>query len=146
MTKSKHFFSLPSFAVLVLVCFVLFHLASCARKMKFESSPVVPAAKGFVKIKTDKNKNRTIELNLTNLASPDRLVPAKNAYVVWMETEDNGVKNIGQLNSKSGLFSSQLKASLKTITPFQPVRFFVTAEDDPSVSFPGYQNVISTKQ
>lgn len=110
----------------------------------FGSSSVVPAAVGSVKIKSDKNKNHTIEISVNNLAPSEKLTPPKNTYVVWMVTESNGTKNLGQLKSSSGLLSSGLKASLKTVTSFQPASFFITAEDNGDVQYPASFVVLTT--
>ena len=45
---------------------------SCAKKMTFGTSSVVPAAEGSVKVKSDKNKNTTIDLKVERLADPKR--------------------------------------------------------------------------
>lgn len=83
--------------LLYLLLFVL--IASCSKKLMFERSTVVPAAEGSVKYKKDKNKNYRITVKVLHLAHPDKLMPTKAAYVVWMETQYNGVKNLGQLKS-----------------------------------------------
>jgi hypothetical protein len=121
-------------------------LQSCANtKYNFSTSPVVPAAEGSVTVKKDKNSNYNIDLNVKHLADPKRLSPAKEMYIVWMETEQNGRKNIGQLKTSSGLFSSTLTSSLKTVATFKPTAFFITAEDDANVQYPGGQTVLSTE-
>jgi hypothetical protein len=119
-------------------------LSSCARKMTFLPSSVVPGAEGSVKVKTDKNKNYAIDLEVVNLASPEKLQPPKTNYVVWLETDDNGVKNIGSLQSSQGLFSKAWKGSLETVTPYKPEKFFITAEDEVSPQYPGMQIVLNT--
>lgn len=118
-------------------------LSSCARKMNFGVSPVVPAAQGYVKVKTDKNKNYAINVLVKNLATPDRLSPARNDYVVWMET-DQGIRNIGKLKSKTKLVTRRLRASLQTVTTFKPTDFFITAEDDAEVLYPGTMTILRT--
>ncbi len=128
----------------VLALALILALTSCAKKMTFSSSSIVPAATGSVKIKSDKNKNQTIQVNVTHLASPSKLSPPQNTYVVWMVTESNGTKNMGQLKSSGGLLSKTLKGSLKTVTSFNPTRFFITAEDNGNVQFPGSLTVLST--
>ncbi|RYE20082.1 MAG: hypothetical protein EOP42_28015 [Sphingobacteriaceae bacterium] len=105
---------------------------------------MVPAAQGSAKIKKDENKNNLIEIKVVNLTNPSRLQPSKKTYVVWMQTENNGIKNIGQLQSKSGLFSSTLRGELTTITPYNPQKIFITAEDDAAIRFPGTQVVLTT--
>lgn len=107
-------------------------------------SSVVPAAEGDVKVKKDGNDNYRIDVKLTHLAPADRLQPPRSAYVVWVETETNGVKNIGRLNSESGFLSKALKAELSTVTSFKPTRLFITAEDDARVSYPSALVVLNT--
>ncbi len=121
-------------------------LHSCSQKMQFLQSTVVPAAEGKVKIKKDDNSNYSISLNLLNLAEPGRLQPPKKNYVVWIETGQNTFKNIGQLKSSSGFLSKALKASLNTVTSFQPKRIFITAEDDGDINYPYGQTVLTTKE
>jgi hypothetical protein len=83
-------------------------------------------------------------LQVTHLTNPSRLQPSKNAYVVWMETENNGIKNIGQLRTSTGVFSNTSKGSLTTVTSFTPRKFFITAEDRADIQFPGTQTVLTT--
>jgi len=117
---------------------------SCSKKVTFENSAVVPSAEGSVQVKQDGNNNYTIDLDVIRLADPSRLTPPKAAYFVWMETAENGVQNIGQLNTSSSLFSKSLKSSLKTVTPFKPTGFFITGEESKSVQYPGL-TVMRTK-
>jgi hypothetical protein len=117
---------------------------SCATNVIFLNSAVVPAAKGSVKVKTDRNKNYAIEISLTDLAEASRLQPSKLTYIVWMVTDRDLTKNIGQLNSSKGFMSKQLKGSFKTVSSDKPVKIFITAEDDAAVQYPGMQVVLST--
>lgn len=118
---------------------------SCSQKMNFAVSSVVPAAQGSVKIKEDRNKNYAVEVKVTHLAPASRLTPSRKEYVVWMETENNGTKNIGRLRSSSSILSRTMNASLKTVTSFKPVRFFITAEDDAGTVHPGMTVVLQTQ-
>ena len=113
-------------------------------KIPFSTSSVVPAAEGSVKVKKDKNNNYAIELNVMRLAEPQRLTPPENVYVVWMETNGKGTKNIGQIGTSSSFLSSTLKSSLKTTTTFSPTGFFITAEDKADRKYPGPMVVLRT--
>ena len=86
----------------ILVIFTL--LSACSKKINFNTSTVVPAAEGVVKIKKDSNKNSSVDIKIKNLAEPERLEYPKSVYVVWMVTEENGIKNIGQLISSKSMF------------------------------------------
>ena len=119
-------------------------LTSCSRKVSFLTSTVVPAAQGKVKIKRDNNKNYKIEMDIEDLTQPDRLQQSRKAYVVWMTGDDNSVKNMGRVTTSTGLLSSKLKASFETVSPIKPKRIFITAEDDPAISYPGSQLVLTT--
>lgn len=133
-----------SFKFLLAICSILM-LTSCSKKMHFATSTVVPAAEGTVKYKKDDNGNYAISVKIVNLADPKKLVPPKNTYVLWMETNQSGVQNLGQITSSTGWFSSTRKASLEAVTPFKPKSFFITAEDNPSITYPGPQPVLRTK-
>ena len=128
----------------VFVMILIFSFFACATSVTFLNSPVVPAARGSVKIKTDKNKNYDIEVSLSGLAESSRLQPSKLTYIVWMETDQALTKNIGQLNSSKGFMSKELKGSLKTVSADKPVKIFISAEDDAGVQYPGPQVVLST--
>ena len=117
---------------------------SCSKKIEFEKSPVVPAARGVVKISKNSNKNYIIKIKFDNLAEVDRLNPPKKTYVVWMVTDQKSTKNIGQIKSSSSMMSSKLKADFETATPFKPVKIFITAEDDGNVEYPGTFTILST--
>jgi hypothetical protein len=113
--------------------------------MTFATSTIAPAATGQVKIKKDKNNNYRIDVSLRNLAPSGKLTPPRETYIVWAETQSNGVKNIGQLNTSSGLFSKNLKASLKAHLPFKTNNIFITAEDNQNVQYPGNMLILTTK-
>ena len=135
-----------SIFLIAVTFFLVFSLASCSKKISFQTSSVVPAAQGSVKVKKDDNNNYSIDLNVIRLADPKRLEPSKSTYVVWIETEQNGSKNIGSLNTSSSFFSKTLKSSLKTVSPFKPVSLFITAEDNADIQYPGTQVVLRTNR
>ena len=130
-------------AVLVIVMFSVFE--SCSTESAFLTSSVVPAAEGSIKVKKDKNDNYSINLKITRLADPSRLTPPKAVYILWVESEQNAVKNIGQLKTSSGLLSRELSSSLSTISPVKPTGFFITAEDDATIQYPGPIVVLKTR-
>jgi hypothetical protein len=123
---------------------IIFSFQSCARKVAFLNSRVVPGAEGFVKIKKDNNNNYAIRIELSSLASPNKLEPSKQAYVVWMETDGEVTKNIGRINSSSSLLSKRMKADFETVSSIKPTKIFITAEDDAGVQYPGTQVILST--
>nr|WP_315214692.1 hypothetical protein [uncultured Flavobacterium sp.] len=124
---------------------LIFSFTSCAKKVSFQTSSVVPAARGYIKVKKDANKNYQIQIRINDLAEVDRLQNANKAYVVWMETDDLIIKNIGQIKSDSGFLSSKLKASFETVTSFKPEKIFITAEENADVQYPNNQVVLTTK-
>jgi len=140
--KIKSSFASPIFATIAFCAVIL--LSSCAQKINFLNSSVVPAARGFVQVKKDNNNNYVISVQLDNLAEVERMTPEKNTYIIWMNTTQNGTKNIGQLNSSNSTFSKRLKASFNTVTSFQPTRIFITAEQDGNASYPSDKIIVTT--
>ena len=134
-SRTKNFFLGMMTAAMIL------SLVSCSPKVVFLTSSVVPAANGYVKIKKDKNNNYVIQLKISNLASVERLQPAKQTYVVWMVTNDGINKNIGRVQS-----SNKLKVSFETVSSFKPIQIFLTAEENESAQHPGDQVVLSTEK
>ena len=132
---------LDALAVIMLLTFT-----SCGKNIAFQNSSIVPAAEGKVSVKKDSNKNYSIGIKISNLAEVSRLQPSKNVYVVWMETEESLVKNIGQIKSDTGFMSSKLKASFETVTSFEPSKIFITAEDNADVQYPGMQLILTTNR
>ena len=137
--------SLPKFILLTIIASVgILSFSGCAVKAPFLNSSVVPAAEGQVKMKTDKNKNYVIQIEVFNLALPDRLDPPKKAYVVWMDDGSNNVKNMGQIKSSAPFMSKSLKASFETMSSFKPVKIFITSEYEADVQFPSSDTILTT--
>lgn len=140
----KNTLLLRSLTAALLFATVAVFLSACSQKVGFQPSTVAPAARGDVKVDKDKNGNYAVQLDVQMLAEPTRLAQPKAVYLVWMETEQNGTQNLGQLKTDDGLFSKTLKASLKTTSPYKPRRIFITAEDNTTVQVPSNYVVLST--
>jgi len=108
----------------------IFLITSCATTKEFPVSDITPAAKIKASINKDKNGNYKISVVADNLSSAERLNPPKNVYVVWVITAMNGTKNIGQLKNKNAQ-----KATLQTLTSFEPEEIFITAEEEGNISY-----------
>jgi hypothetical protein len=128
----------------ILATTIMFAFFSCAHKTSFQTSAVVPAARGDVKVKKDDNNNYHIKVKISGLAEAKRLEPAKQVYVIWLESEEHIIKNLGQINSSSGLLSKTLKASFETVSSVKPIKVFITAEDNASAQYPGTHIILST--
>lgn len=133
-----------SFFYFGLILLFMLALPSCAKKIAFLNSSVVPAAEGNVSLKTDKNKNYSLDMHIYNLAEPERLQPPGKIYIVWMETDQNMTKNIGQIKTSTGTFSKGLKATFQTVTSTKPTKIFITAKDDPNTQVPNWKVVLTT--
>lgn len=127
-----------------LFLFSVVTLVACSHKIGFEPSTVAPAARGNVKVDRDNNGNYSVNLDVRMLAEPERLATPKAAYLVWMDTEQNGTQPLGRLKTDDGLFSKTLKASLKTTSPYKPRRIYITGEDNATANTPSSFVVLST--
>jgi hypothetical protein len=132
-------------ARLLLVIMVAACLASCSNSLKFVPSTIVPGAEGKVNVKTDKNRNYAIDVNVRNLADPSLLKDPKANYVVWMETQNNGTQNLGRLTTSRGLFSKAMKGSLETVTPHVPIKFLITAENQADAQYPSSETILTSE-
>jgi hypothetical protein len=117
--------------ILPVVALLLF-IGSCAQKVAFQRSQVVPAAEAEVRVKKDRNNNYELRIQVQNLAHPENLSPARDTYVVWLQSTDLEVYNLGELQ-----VGNNLRGTLTTVTPHQPARIFITAEDRAIENEPG---------
>jgi hypothetical protein len=127
----------------LVVSFVFLQIyTSCAKSIEFENSSIVPAARGKVSVKKDKNDNYNIKLELSYLAEPDRLSPPKKFYVVWLSSDANQIPlNIGQI-----VGTSKLHVKFESVSSSKPKRVFVTAEDDVTTQYPSQYIVLETSK
>ncbi|WP_291040195.1 hypothetical protein [Dyadobacter sp. 50-39] len=143
MKPKQYLLATRNVATLVILLCVF---SSCSRKLTFSRSAIVPAAQGAVRVNRDKNDNYAVDLNIRHLSPPERLVESRNVYVVWANTRDNGVRNMGQLNSRKGLFSKMLRSNLQTVMTFEPTNFFITAEREANIQYPEGQVILTTRR
>jgi hypothetical protein len=146
MKTTKFNFLSKNILLSISAALILLSFTSCAKKIAFQNSSAVPAARGKVTINKDNNKNYVVKIKIDNLAEVKRLEPSRNAYVVWMETDESQIKNIGQVKSDTKFISSKLKASFETVTSFKPAKIFITAEDSADTQYPGSQLILETNK
>jgi len=144
MKTSSPKLSLTMMLLAIVSIVLMLPLSSCATKAKFLDSSIVPAAQGTVKMKTDKNKNYVIKIEIFNLALPGKLNPPKNVYVVWMDDGNNNIKNMGQVKSSAAFMSKALQASFQNISSFRPIKIFITSEYEANVQVPSQDVILST--
>lgn len=115
-------------------------ISSCANSVKFPVSNVTPAADIVATMDKDNNGNYKISITAKNLAAVDRLNPPKSAYVVWIVTENDGVRNIGKLLNKN-----VQTTGLETLTPFKFSEVFITAEEHDDAIYPSGFEISRTR-
>lgn len=125
---------------LVVVIPTTYVFTSCSKTIQLENSSIVPAARGKVSVKTDKNHNYNIKLVISYLAEPERLDPPKKHYVVWLSSDQNERPiNIGQI-----VGTPKLHVKFENVSSSKPKRIFVTAEEDASAQYPGPYIILET--
>lgn len=127
-------------ATLLTVIFLVVGVTGCARDVRLSPSAELPAAMGEAKVSKDDNGNTKLKLEVKHFAPPQRLQPPRSVYVVWAETSDHEMSNLGQLK-----INDDLKGRLETTTPLRIFQLVITAEDNPLVRQPGQQVVLRTK-
>lgn len=134
------YFVFRSLFYVALTVFISQTISSCSKKIEFNNSSIVPAARGHVNVKKDKNNNYNIKLELSYLAEPNRLDPPKQFYVVWLSSNANETPlNIGQI-----VGTSKLHVSFESVSASKPKRIFVTAEDEASAKYPSSYIILET--
>lgn len=131
--------TINSLAITFFICAVL---GSCTPKMTFVNSTIAPAATGTINVKKDKNNNYTLVVNIFNLAESKKLTPAKETYLVWMESSGNSVKKLGQITPRGKTLKGELTATVID----KPDQVFVTAEDNPEIEYPAGDVILTTRK
>ena len=122
---------------LVFLSVLCLAVAAWAGDIALVASSIVPAASGKVSYEHDRNRNIKLEVKTQHLAAPERLTPAKNAYVVWIRSTDGQMQNAGVLR-----VNSDLEGSFSTTTPIKAFDIVITAEDNPGASQPSGPEVL----
>jgi hypothetical protein len=145
MKTQKMYRPVKNILLVVFAVMMIIPFTSCAKKITFLNSTVVPGADGYAKVKKDKNKNYIIKVEVSDLAEVERVQASKTTYVVWMETDEGNAENLGQLNSSTSFFSKRHSASLETVSSYKPVKIFITTEEGVNTQYPGRQVVLTTE-
>lgn len=107
-------------------------------QMKANTSET-PAAQGTVIVSMGKNENTKLDVKVKDLAPPANLKQPAEAYVVWIQPENQSAKNEGQI-----MVNPNRSGQLTTETPFKHFKLFITAEKSPTVTSPSGPQVLNT--
>ena len=124
------------------ILFIVVALSSCTPKMTFLNSTIAPAATGGVTVKKDKNNNYVVNVSVMNLAEPKQLTPARETYIVWMDSDGNTSRKLGQIAPRS----RALKGELKATSTEKPKDIYITAENDATITYPTGDVILTTKR
>lgn len=128
------------FSLLFLTLFL--GVGACSNKITFPVSSVIPTAEPNARVNKTSEGEYRIRLDVSGLALPDRLTPSKKHYVVWIESEGQGTRNLGELRNNRGMMANRSKASFEATTRFKPTQIFVTAENSTSLQWPGDHEIL----
>jgi len=98
-------------------------VAGCAPR-PLARHPEARVGEAGVAFKDNTDGSTRIDLAVTGLEEPERLVPPAYTYVAWVRSgADAPAQNLGPLN-----FDKELRGRLQAVTPLRSFEFFVTAE------------------
>lgn len=125
----------------LLACAFAITLSSCARRMFFDRSWVVPRATARIIVKHRGDNRYLVTLKMRRVMPPENLKPPMHAYIVWMETAQNGTKRLGEIK----VSAEDRRDVLDAVTPFRPRKIFITAEASSDAEAPIGQVVLTTR-
>jgi hypothetical protein len=120
-------------ALLALVMIGAWAAAATADTFALGLSPQIPAAEGKAKINNTSNGNVEIKLSVKHLASPGRIVPGAEVFVVWARNTGEPVEahNLGALK-----VDKNLNGKIKAVTSMSSFDLFITCETTQTVNVP----------
>lgn len=126
-----------AFAMVVLLAF-LWPFGSSGKKYDMQANNSVPAASGTVTVKRNKNnKDTTLDIKVSNLASPSSLTPAEGTYIVWVKPNGDPPEKEGAIG-----VGNNLNGELKAVTTAKNFDVFITAEAGETVTQPSGPEVL----
>jgi hypothetical protein len=119
-------------------------ISSCGGTTDFLASAFIPNARGYVKVRTDRQEQYIVKVNLKNLIPLPEPTSNTSSYVVWMVSDMGITKNIGVLQTSTLFFTNIHRTTFRLESPIRPTRIFITAEDNPGIPFSNTEIVFST--
>ena len=119
--------------LVVLLIVVVVATASATVTSQLGSSPEIPAAQGTVRLHNTKNGNVEIKLSVKHLATPGRINPGANVFVVWARGLSPGAEaqNLGALK-----VDKNLNGKFNAVTAMPSFDLFITCEQSQTVTVP----------
>jgi hypothetical protein len=117
--------------ILLIVISVLLATAAWSREDKLKNTGMDPSAQGTIVTSTDRNGNTEVEVKVKHLAKPQKLVPPRQAYVVWVQPKGAQPELLGALR-----VNEDLEGSLKATTTQKDFEVLITAEDNVNPQVP----------
>ncbi len=120
-------------------------ISGCSKRINFPPSAVVPGVEPRAKVKKTDDGDYRVTLDVNHLVRPEQLSPPKKHYVVWINTVNEGVKNIGELKNRSGMLANTRRANFERTVNQKPTQIFVTAENSTDMKFAGDHTVFRSE-
>jgi hypothetical protein len=124
-------------SALLIAITLLLATAAWSREDKLTNTGLDPSAQGTVVTSTDRNGNTEVEVKVKHLARPQKLVPPRQAYLVWVQPRGEQPELLGALKVNDGL-----EGSLKATTTRKDFDILVTAEDTMNPQVPSSNAVL----
>lgn len=112
-------------------CIAFMIIASCSNTANFTVSEASPETEIKAKTRVDEDNNKVLTINAKNLESPESIDSSSRAYVVWIKTDENELRNLGELHS-----TAEETATFRTETPYEFREIIITAEERANVAEP----------
>lgn len=106
-------------------------ITSCSNTANFTVTDSASETEIKAKTRVDEDNNKVLTINAKNLESPESVDTASRAYVVWIKTDQNELRNMGELES-----NDEETATFKAETPYEFSEIIITAESRANVSEP----------
>ena len=123
-------------ALLIAITFLL-ATAAWSKEDKLTNTGLDPSAQGTVVTSTDRNGNVEVEVKVKHLAPAQRLVPPRQAYLVWVQPRGAQPELLGALR-----VNDDQEGSLKATTTHKDFEILVTAEDAMNAQVPSSSAVL----
>jgi len=131
--KRNHSMRAGTVALLAVLLTGAWAAAAIAGTFALGSSPEIPAAEGKAKVHDISNGNVEIRLSVKHLASPGKIVPGSQVFVVWARGTAEGAdaQNLGALK-----VDKNLNGKITVVTSMSSFSLFLTCETSQTATVP----------
>jgi hypothetical protein len=123
--------SINNHYLVVILVISIWLFTACSKKVYFQPNNVGSDLRGFVKLKSDRNKNYKLKLKLFYIEDIEKILENKKTYTIWMQNSDSTTTKIAQFHK-----DNTNHTEINKIFAEKPTKIFVSEQMQSNIMTP----------